>query len=153
MNVRFDYRQALEQDLPAIVEMLADDELGASREDFRDPLPQSYIDAFKNITGDPNQELTVVEVEGEIAATFHLSFIQYLTYQGGVRCQIEAVRVKSGIRGKGVGEEIFQYAIMRAKARGAHLMQLTTDHKRPGALRFYQRLGFVNSHNGMKLHL
>ena len=143
----------MESDLPAIVEMWADDELGSSREDFRVPLPQSYLDAFRNIIKDENQELTVVELDREIAATFHLSFIQYLTYQGGVRAQIEAVRVRSGMRGKGIGREIFQYAIQRAKDRGAHLIQLTTDQKRPGALRFYQQLGFVNSHNGMKLHL
>ena len=153
MKSRLDYRLAMESDLPAIVEMLADDELGSSREDFRVPLPQSYLDAFRNIIKDENQELTVVELDREIAATFHLSFIQYLTYQGGVRAQIEAVRVRSGMRGKGIGREIFQYAIQRAKDRGAHLIQLTTDQKRPGALRFYQQLGFVNSHNGMKLHL
>ena len=134
MKSRLDYRLAMESDLPAIVEMLADDELGSSREDFRVPLPQSYLDAFRNIIKDE-------------------SFIQYLTYQGGVRAQIEAVRVRSGMRGKGIGREIFQYAIQRAKDRGAHLIQLTTDQRRPDALRFYQQLGFINSHNGMKLHL
>ena len=94
-----------------------------------------------------------MELDGQIAATFHLSFIQYLTYRGGIRAQIEAVRVKSGMRGTGIGKEVFQYAIQRTKDKGAHLVQLTTDQKRPDALRFYQQLGFVNSHNGMKLHL
>ena len=153
MRSRLHYRLAVESDLPAIVEMLADDELGASREDFRVPLPQSYVDAFGKIISDENQELTVVELDGEIAATFHLSFIQYLTYRGGIRAQIEAVRVRDGMRGKGIGKEIFQYAIQRAKDKGAHLIQLTTDQQRPDALRFYQQLGFINSHNGMKLHL
>jgi GNAT superfamily N-acetyltransferase len=153
MKSRFDYRLAVESDLPAIVEMLADDELGAAREDFQTPLPQSYLAAFRKIVNDENQELTVVELDGQIGATFHLSFIQYLTYRGGIRAQIEAVRVKSGMRGTGIGKEVFQYAIQRAKDKGAHLVQLTTDQKRPDALRFYQQLGFVNSHNGMKLHL
>jgi len=153
MKSRFDYRLAVESDLPAIVEMLADDELGAGREDFQTPLPQCYLAAFRKIVNDENQELTVVELDGQIAATFHLSFIQYLTYRGGIRAQIEAVRVKSGMRGTGIGKEVFQYAIQRAKDKGALLVQLTTDQKRPDALRFYQQLGFVNSHNGMKLHL
>ena len=153
MTNRLDYRLAVESDLPAIVEMLADDELGASREDFPIPLPQSYVDAFAKIVSDENQELTVAELGGEIAATFHLSFIQYLTYQGGIRAQIEAVRVRNGMRGKGIGKEVFRYAIQRAKDKGAHLIQLTTDKQRPGALRFYQQLGFINSHNGLKLHL
>jgi len=153
MKSRLDYRLAVESDLPAIVGMLADDDLGASREDFRTPLPQSYLDAFRKIINDENQELTVVDLDREIAATFHLSFIQYLTYRGGVRAQIEAVRVRNGMRGKGIGKEIFQYAIQRAKDKGAHLMQLTTDQQRPDALRFYQQLGFIHSHSGLKLHL
>ena len=153
MKSRLDYRLAVESDLPAIVGMLADDELGAAREDFQVPLPPSYLDAFRNIVSDENQELTVVELDGEIAATFHLTFVQYLTYRGGVRAQIEAVRVSSGMRGQGLGKQIFQYAIQRARDKGAHLVQLTTDQQRPDALRFYQQLGFVNSHNGMKLHL
>lgn len=95
----------------------------------------------------------MVELDGEIVATFHLTFIQYLTYGGGIRAQIEAVRVKAGGRGQGIGTIIFQYAIERAKQRGAHLLQLTTDKKRPDALRFYESLGFVASHEGMKLHL
>ena len=153
MNNRLNYRLALESDVPAIVEMLADDELGAMREDFRKPLPQRYLDAFRNISCDENQELTIVELDGEVSGTFHLSFIQYLTHRGGMRAQIEAVRIKSEMRGNGIGKEIFQYIIQRAKDRRAHMVQLTTDHQRPGALRFYRRLGFVNSHNGMKLYL
>ena len=153
MNNRLNYRLALESDVPAIVEMLADDELGAMREDLRTPLPQRYLDAFRNISCDENQELTVVELDGEVSGTFHLSFIQYLTHRGGMRAQIEAVRIKGEMRGNGIGKEIFQYIIQRAKDRRAHMVQLTTDHQRPGALRFYRRLGFVNSHNGMKLYL
>ncbi len=88
----------------------------------------------------------------EIVATFQLTFIPYLTYQGGLRAQIEAVRVKAVYRGQGLGTAIFQYAIGRAKAKGAHLLQLTTDKKRVEAKKFYEALGFVASHEGMKLH-
>ena len=147
------YRLATETDLIAIVRMLADDPLGAKREDFRLPLPVSYQQAFAIITNDKHQELTVVEDNTEIVATFQLSFIQYLTYQGGIRAQIEAVRVKSTYRNKGIGKAIFEYAIQRAKEKGAHLLQLTTDKKRPEAKRFYESLGFIDSHEGMKLHL
>ncbi|MES2732546.1 MAG: GNAT family N-acetyltransferase [Bacteroidota bacterium] len=150
--MKLDYRVATEADLAEIVQMLADDTLGAQRENFQWPLPTSYLQAFQTIANDPYQELTVVELDTEIVATFQLSFIQYLTYQGGIRAQIEAVRVKSTYRGTGFGKEIFQYAIQRAKSRGAHLLQLTTDKQRPEAKRFYESLGFVDSHEGMKLH-
>ncbi|MGX1929252.1 GNAT family N-acetyltransferase [Flagellimonas sp. 2504JD4-2] len=137
-----------------IVEMLANDKLGKLREDFRNPLPEVYLQAFENIDSDPNQELMVIENEsGHVIGTFQLSFIQYLTYQGGVRAQIEAVRVHEDYRGKGIGKMAFQWAIQRSKQKGAHVVQLTTDKKRPEALEFYKSLGFVDSHEGMKLHL
>ncbi len=147
------YRPATQDDLTAIVAMLADDALGATREQFQTPLPVTYLQAFDAISRDSNQELMVAEHNGEVVATFQLTFIPYLTYQGGIRAQIEAVRVKSTYRGQGVGTELFQYAVQRATDRGAHVLQLTTDKKRPDAKRFYESLGFVDSHEGMKLHL
>ena len=136
------------------VEMLANDKLGKLREDYNNPLPKKYYDAFENIKKKSNQELIVVENNDlGIIGTLQLSFIQYLTYQGGIRAQIEAVRIREDQRGKGLGEQFFQWVINRAKERGAHVLQLTTDRKREDALRFYEKLGFVASHHGMKLHL
>lgn len=150
---RMTYRKATASDLPMIIGLLANDKLGSKREQFQDPLPQSYNTAFERIAADPNQELMVVEnEEKEIIGTLQLSFIQYLTYQGGVRAQIEAVRVREDQRGKGLGKELFLWAIQRAKDKGAHLLQLTTDKQRPDAIRFYEDLGFKASHEGMKMH-
>tara|TARA_Y100001001_G_scaffold145296_1_gene151871 strand:- start:55 stop:540 length:486 start_codon:yes stop_codon:yes gene_type:complete len=147
-------RQAKIEDVPLIVEMLANDELGKLREDFQEPLPEKYYSAFENIDNDPNQELVVILNEhDQVIGTLQLSFIQYLTYQGGIRAQIEAVRVHQNHRNKGVGKQLFQWAIKRSKERGAHVVQLTTDKKRPDALKFYKTLGFVDSHEGMKLHI
>lgn len=148
------FRKATIDDVPAIVQLLADDELGKTREAYNDPLPQEYLNAFKQIESDMNQELIVVEDEkDELIATLQLSFIQYLTYRGGIRAQIEAVRVRQDQRGLGIGKKIFMWAIERARERKAHLLQLTTDKKRPKAIKFYEDLGFVASHEGMKLHL
>ncbi len=147
-------RKATVQDVSAIVKLIADDELGKQREAYRIPLPKAYIEAFKSIIADSNQELMAVEDDqGEIVGTLQLSFIQYLTYQGGIRAQIEAVRIAKEHRGQGLGEVMFNWAIARAKEKGAHVVQLTTDKQRPGALKFYEKLGFRASHEGMKLHL
>ncbi|MEM7367493.1 MAG: GNAT family N-acetyltransferase [Bacteroidota bacterium] len=147
------FRSATKSDVFAIVGLLAHDKLGKQREAFQSPLPPAYSRAFEKIDQDPNQELIVLEdVNKEIIGTLQLSFIQYLTYQGGVRAQIEAVRIRDDQRGKGIGEKMFLWAIDRAKARGAHLLQLTTDKQRPEAIRFYERLGFIASHEGMKFH-
>jgi GNAT superfamily N-acetyltransferase len=148
------FRTATREDVSFIVELLANDELGKLREDFKNPLPKKYYEAFQNISNDRNQELIIVEDKlMQPVATFQISFIQYLTYQGGIRAQIEAVRVKEDHRNKGVGKIIFEWAINRAREKGAHIVQLTTDKKRPDALRFYEQLGFIASHEGMKLHL
>ena len=147
------FRKANREDIPAIVAMLADDMLGSKREQFEDPLPDFYYQAFERISKNEDQELTVVEDENEgIIGTLHLSFLTYLTYRGGTRAQIEAVRIRSDQRGKGLGEKMFKWAIDRSKNRGCHLVQLTTDKARPDTLRFYERLGFKASHVGMKLH-
>lgn len=147
------FRKATISDVPLIVEMIADDELGKTREDFRIPLPKPYYSAFENINSDENQELMVVENDKlEIVGTMQLSYLQYLTYQGGIRAQIEGVRVHKDHRGLGIGKIIFEWAIQRAKQRNAHLLQLTTDKKRPDAIRFYESLGFKASHEGMKMH-
>lgn len=147
-------RPATKKDIPVIVKMIANDELGKLREDYKDPLPQKYYDAFEHIDSDPNQELMVIENErGQVIGTLQLSFIQYLTYQGGIRAQIEAVRIHEDYRGKGIGQQLFEWAIQRAKEKGAHVVQLTTDKKRQEALKFYEKLGFTASHEGMKLHL
>jgi GNAT superfamily N-acetyltransferase len=147
------FRKAKEEDVFAIIEMIADDELGKTRENFEKPLPEEYHVAYKHINADNNQELIVVEGEDKtIIGTMQLSFIQYLTYRGGIRAQIEAVRIRKDRRGEGVGKQMFEWAIQRAKERNAHVLQLTTDKKRPEAIKFYVGLGFKNSHEGMKLH-
>lgn len=152
-NNRPIFRKARHSDLPAIVEMLTDDPLGIQREEFDLPVPDAYLYAFEKIDADANQELIVAEtVEGQIVGTLQLSFIQYLTYRGGLRAQIEAVRVSRDYRGKGLGKQLIEWAIKRAKKRDAHLIQLTTDKSRTEAISFYSSLGFQASHEGFKLH-
>jgi len=147
------FRKATENDVAIIVEMIAEDELGKKRENLQNPLPKEYLNAFKKINSDENQELIVVENQKlEIIGTFQLSFIQYLTYRGGIRAQIEAVRIRKDKRGLGIGKTMFEWAINRVKERNAHLLQLTTDKKRPRALKFYEDLGFKATHEGLKMH-
>lgn len=147
------FRKATRNDVSKIVKMIADDELGKTRENYQLPLPTEYLDAFKNIDADQNQELIVVENENsDIIGTLQLSFIQYLTYRGGIRAQIEAVRIRKDQRGLGIGKIMFQWAINRAKERNAHLLQLTTDKKRLNAIKFYEDIGFIATHEGMKMH-
>ena len=153
-NKELIFRKAKKGDILNIVNMLADDELGSIREDYKVPLPKSYYDAFQNIIQDKNQELIILEnFNKEIIGALQLTFIPYLTYRGGLRAQIEAVRIHKKFRGKGFGKKIFKWAIKRGIDKGAHLVQLTTDKQRPTAVEFYKALGFKDSHIGMKLHL
>ena len=133
--------------------MLADDELGGLRESDVSPLPESYYRAFDAIDRDSNNELVVAESGGKVVGVLQLTFIPYLTYRGSWRALIEGVRVDRETRSMGIGRRLITWAIERAKQRGCHLVQLTSDKQRPEALRFYEELGFVSSHEGLKLHL
>ena len=137
----------------AIVGLLADDAIGATREDPGDPLREEYYAAFEAIDRDPNQELVVLDVADRVAGTLQLTIIPNLTYRGGSRALIEGVRVSREDRGSRHGARLVQWAIVRARERGCHLVQLTSDKRRPEAIAFYERLGFAATHEGMKLWL
>lgn len=147
------FRHATLSDLPAIVRMLADDELGSQREKYQDPLPESYRTAFEKIDSDPNHELLVAEKDGEVIGTLQLIFLPSISFQGGLRAQVESVRVDKRYQNQKIGSQLIEHAIQIAKARGAHVMQLTTHNTRKDAHRFYERIGFKSSHLGMKLNL
>jgi GNAT superfamily N-acetyltransferase len=153
MDNELKFRLATKDDLLDIVRMLADDTLGTTREKFETTLSDNYLKAFDRIISDTNQELTIVEMNGEKVATFQLTFIQYLTHQGGLRAQIEAVRTNSNYRGQGIGTKVFEYIIDRARQKGCNMLQLTSDKQRPEAINFYEAIGFVPTHEGMKLKL
>ncbi|MBM4242914.1 MAG: GNAT family N-acetyltransferase [Deltaproteobacteria bacterium] len=148
-------RLATVDDLPAIVALLRDDRLGATREDAADAADAgaSYRDAFDEISRDPQHEILVLELDGAVAGVLQLSFLRCLTHRGGRRAQIEGVRIDGVRRGGGLGRVLVGDAVRRARERGCHLVQLTTDRERPDAIAFYQRLGFAGTHHGMKLHL
>ena len=151
MNLLF--REALEKDIPALVALLADDELGQQREDVSKPLNKVYLQMFDNISKDPNNVLIVAEENQTIVGMLQLTFIPYLTHIGSWRCLIEGVRISRQYRNKGIGNKLFDWAIERAKIKKCKIVQLTSDKQRPNAIRFYQRLGFEASHEGLKLKL
>jgi GNAT superfamily N-acetyltransferase len=150
-NIRF--RLATRADLPSIVRMLADDDLGSQRERYEDPLPEVYYSAFEQIEKDANHELIVAERNGEVMGTLHLMFLPSISFQGGLRAQIESVRVDKRFQSQGIGSAMMGWSMQRARQRGAHVVQLTTHKTRADAHRFYERLGFKGSHLGMKMSL
>lgn len=144
-------RRATREDVEAIVRLLIDDQLGAARDSTDDLGP--YLKAFEEIDADRNQLLMVAEGAGEVIGTFQLTIIPGLARSGALRGQIEAVRVRSDQRGTGLGGRLMEWAIDESRRRGCALVQLTSDQSRVDAHRFYERLGFVASHQGFKLAL
>ncbi len=151
MDVTF--RTASRSDLEAIVELLPTDVLGATRERFVMPLPTPYVDAFAAIDADPRNLLVVGEVDGVVVATMQMTFIPNITFVGGERALVEGVRVAASVQRHGVGAALLQWGIDEARRRNCRLVELTTSNQRVDAKRFYERLGFVDSHRGMKLDL
>ncbi|MEP7762863.1 GNAT family N-acetyltransferase [Sanguibacter sp. 25GB23B1] len=144
-------RRATSADVPAIVRLLADDPLGASRETPHHLAP--YEAAFARIDADPQHRLVVAERDGVVVGTLQLTILPGLSRQGATRGLVEAVRVDSSVRGGGLGTELLAWAVEAARESGCTMVQLTTDASRTDAHRFYERLGFVGSHLGFKLVL
>jgi GNAT superfamily N-acetyltransferase len=145
------FRAARKEDVPAIVAMLADDHLGATREG--DPGDERYLAAFERVDTNPYDELIVAEQDGEVVGTMQLTYLAGLSRLGAERCQIEAVRVAAAARGQGLGGRMIKWAVDRARERGCAIVQLTSDKSRTDAHRFYDNLGFTASHEGYKLSL
>ncbi|MEU5685272.1 GNAT family N-acetyltransferase [Streptomyces venezuelae] len=144
-------RPAIAADLPAIVGMLADDPLGATRESPDDLAP--YVTAFERLDDDPNQHLVVAEREGRVVGTLQLTIIPGLSRKGATRSIIEGVRVHADERGSGLGTQFIEWAVAESRRQNCQLVQLTSDATRIDAHRFYERLGFQASHVGFKLPL
>ncbi|MCI4064984.1 GNAT family N-acetyltransferase [Micromonospora sp. R77] len=145
------FREAVRADLPAVIALLADDVLGKAR-DFTE-VDAAYERAFADIDADPRNQLIVAESAGEVVGCLQVTYIPGLGRHGAERSLIESVRVRSDLRGRGLGRELMGWAVDQARRRGCALVQLTTDKSRADAHRFYRDLGFVASHEGMKLAL
>ena len=148
-----EFRTARRDELAAIVALIADDGLGRARELAGGAPDPAYRVAFDAIAADPNQRMAVAVLAGEIIGYIQISFIPGLSRRGAWRGQLESVRIGSIHRGRGFGAQFFRWAIEQCRMRGCALVQLTTDQNRADALRFYERLGFVPSHHGLKLGL
>lgn len=145
------FRDAGRADLPDILALLVDDVLGRGRDSA--DVDEHYERAFDAIAASPASRLVVADDAGEVIGCMQLTTIPGLSRHGSTRLLIEGVRVRSDRRGAGVGAEMVGWAIDNARRDGIAAVQLTTDKSRVDALRFYSRLGFVASHEGMKLYL
>jgi ribosomal protein S18 acetylase RimI-like enzyme len=148
------FRRARETDVGDIIRLLADDDIGKDRETVSDPIDQRYLTAFVAIDGDANQLLAVaVDQEDRLVGCLQLTFIPGLSRTGMWRGQIESVRIASEARGSGLGTEFIEWAVETCRMRGCKLVQLTSDKSRRDSIRFYEKLGFVASHEGLKRNL
>ena len=155
MTTAVRFRIATAADVPAVLALLADDAISRDRGFGEVPaeVDPAVRTAFEAIDADPNNELIVAVQDGVVTGTCQLTFIPGLSRGGALRMLVEAVRIDSARRGQGLGAEMMRWAIERARARGCRMVQLTTDKRRTDAHRFYQRLGFTASHEGLKLAL
>lgn len=145
------FRKATENDIPSIVALLVDDELGSTRESTEDYVVNDYVEAFAEMEAQSGNQLILAIDDQKVVGCLQLTLIPGLARKGMKRAQIEGVRVARRYRSHGVGQALFEQAISIAKSEGAGLVQLTTDKQRADAHRFYDRLGFIASHEGMKL--
>lgn len=141
------FREAEEADLASIVALLTDDVLGRGRETGNG---DKYLTAFRAMAAEPHNSLIVGEMAGEVVAVYQLTLISGVSLAGTRRAQIEGVRVATHLRGQSIGEALIADAETRARKGGAGLMQFTTNRQRDRAHDFYRRMGYVDSHIGLK---
>lgn len=141
------FREATRADVPAIVGLLTDDPLGKGREGAAS---DAYLAAFDDIAANPMHQLIVGVDADRIVACCQLTILAGLSRGGSRRALVEAVRVSTDLRSKGIGALMMAECEARARAAGATMIQLTTDRSREAAHRFYERLGYTASHLGMK---
>lgn len=145
------FRRATREELPQIVDLLADDDIARNRESANDASLQRYAAAWTEMERDPANWILVAVEEGMVLGLLQLTLIAGLSRQGTKRAQIESVRVKSANRGRSVGKQLMTFAIQTARDHGCGLVQLTTDKRRPEAKSFYESLDFQATHEGMKI--
>ncbi len=149
-------REATKNDLGQIINLLIDDKLGKTREvvsNSTNEIDKCYIDAYTHMLVNPSQQILVMELNTEIIGVLELTYIHSLTHKGSLRANIEGVRIKSNYRNQGLGSKLFKYVERLAIDKGCAIIQLTTNLQRLDAKHFYEKLGFVASHYGMKMEL
>lgn len=147
------YRNATPADLPFIIALIVEDSVVQTGDDPADAAHPDYVNALREIDADPNQEMFVVEENGIPVGCFQLSYLPGLMRRGMKRGQIEVVHVAEGHRNRGLGGEMMRWAIERCRQHRCAMVQLTSNKKRLDAHRFYERLGFLKSHEGFKYYL
>lgn len=153
MTDTLSFRDATRADLPVIIAMLADDQMGGRPDDPTEPLDPAYIAAFEAIAAAPNERLIVAEVGGRIVGTMQLTLLPGLLDRGAWRGQVEAVRVVGDLRSAGIGARMIGWALDWFRANGCYRAQLTSNNDRTRAHDFYERLGWTKSHAGFKIVL
>jgi GNAT superfamily N-acetyltransferase len=151
--VSLTFRRAVEADLPFIVRLLTEDAVRATDDRPDEPFHPRYVAALRELEADPNQMMMVAMLDGETVGTIQLTFIPGISGLGTRRCLVEAVHISPAHRSKGLGSEMIRWSIEQARARGCGMVQLTSNKKRLDAHRFYERLGFLKSHEGFKYYL
>ena len=147
------YRNATPIDLPFIIALIVEDSVISTGDDPADAAHPDYVDALAEITADPNEEMIIVEEDGVPVGCFQLSYLPGLMRRGQKRGQIEVVHVAESRRNRGIGAQMMRWAIERCRQNNCSMVQLTSNKKRVDAHRFYERLGFLKSHEGFKLYL
>jgi GNAT superfamily N-acetyltransferase len=147
------FRNARPDDLRFILELIVEDSVISTGDNPADAGHADYANALAAIDADPNEEMLVVENDGERVGCFQLSYLPGLMRRGMWRGQIEVVHVGDAWQNRGFGSEMMRWAVERCRQRGCGLVQLTSNKKRPDAHRFYERLGFLRSHEGFKIYL
>jgi len=145
-------RRARLEDADAVIALLADDAISATRGDVASPDDRPlYVAACERVLAAAGNDLLVIELDGIVVGTLQLTVVPGMARRGALRLLVEAVRVNRTLRSSGIGSAAMRWVTgAAAPALGVAMVQLTSDATRTDAHRFYENLGFEASHLGFK---
>ncbi|MBC87060.1 MAG: GNAT family N-acetyltransferase [Bdellovibrionaceae bacterium] len=145
-------RKAKNTDLDAIIELLHDDTLGKDRESVSDGDMEKYRAVFIELSESEYFDVFVMVDNKQIIGCYQMMYLPHLSFTGTQRGQVESVRIRSDLRGKGLGTKLMKHAIDTARKAGCGIFQLTSNKERKEANKFYRELGLEPTHDGYKLY-
>lgn len=144
-------RDALYEDVDQLVGLVLGGKLTIDEDDhlFLD----DYADALHEINETNGSYMIVADLGGRVVGMLQMFTFRHFQHRGGRCAEIESMHVAQDVRSKGIGSQLLDLAVSRAKDLGCYRIQLTSNVERADAHRFYEANEFRPSHQGFKRYL
>lgn len=143
------FREAVEDDLPAILQLYASTQINDEAAFTLDEARQ-HLQVFKRY---PSYRIFVAVIDGGIVGTYELLVMDNLAKRGRKSGVVEDVAVDPTYQGRGIGRAMMQHAREQCSLAGCYKFVLSSNLKREDAHHFYDALDFVRHGYSFRVEL